>query len=430
MNIRKMKYLIILLSILIIITMTILIVLMTRDVQKDSNGDLLDDGSANLEKEENVYLVNNENLYFSIKNNIMQKYVKYVEAKDAQVVYNILSSNYKQENNVTIENVIDKLPSYTIPKFISQHMYMKEGNIVDNIYIEAIVQNNKITTNNKLIVTQNKEYYRIILDKENSTFAIEPIDVSLYEKLIKNKEQEEKNVEINENNQITYSNITEFNIVSEYLNNYVNLLKNDIEQAYELLNKDYKEAKYKDYSEFKKYIEDANATEGMILKTYTKKYNEDNSIQYICKDEYNRTYIFEPTAVMEYTVQLDDYTLENETFNKKYNKANNKDKGILNVDKFFKMINMQDYTSAYAVLDDNFKQNYFKTQTDFENYMKNKVLRYNKVNYKEYSNKITDIYTYKVVLTDMKEENQNQVEFNIVMKLLEGIDFVMSFEVN
>ena len=62
--------------------------------------------------------------------------------------------------------------------------------------------------------------------------------------------------------------------------------------------------------------------------------------------------------------------------------------------------------------------------------MKNKVFRYNKVDYKEYSNKITNIYTYKVVLTDLTEENTNEVEFNIVMKLLEGTDFVMSFTVN
>lgn len=370
-------------------------------------------------------------LYFSIKNNIMQKYVKYIEDNNSQIVYDMLSLSYKEENNITVENVISKLPSYSIPKFVPQHMYLKEGDIVDNIYIEAIVQNNEVTSNYQLNVTQSKEYYIVIMDKEKSTFAIEPINETSYKELINNNNKlKETTINKNENNQITYENVTEAYIISEYLNYYANLLKNDTQRAYTLLKEEYKEARYPTYSDFEKYIENDNAKEGMILKTYTKQYNDDNSTKYICKDEYGRTYIFDTVAVMEYTVQLDDYTLENKAFNEKYAEVDGRDKGILNIDKFFKMINMQDYTSAYKLLDENFKQNYFRTQADFENYMKNKVFRYNKVDYKEYSNKITDIYTYKIVLTDITGEIQNEVEFNIIIKLLEGTNFVMSFQVN
>lgn len=230
-------------------------------------------------------------------------------------------------------------------------------------------------------------------------------------------------------NAVAYQFVSDAQMSSNYFNQYKTMLINSCEKAYELLDEAYKKEKFSNVNNFKEYIE--KNKEHIInssLKTYSRT-NYDNYNLYTIKDQYGNTYIFKETAVMDYTVQLDDYTLENEEFNEKYKKAEDRDRGILNIDKFFKMINMQDFESAYSVLDDNFKQNYFKTQADFENYMKNKTFRYNKVNYKEYSNKITNLYTYKVTLTDITEEKQGEVEFNIVMKLLEGTDFVMSFEV-
>lgn len=231
-------------------------------------------------------------------------------------------------------------------------------------------------------------------------------------------------------NAVSYQFISDYQMCLNYFTKYKELLINSSEKAYDLLDKTYMQEKFGSLERFKQYIEEnkqyiINST----MSSYTRT-NYDNYNLYTLKDQYGNTYLFKETAVMEYTVQLDDYTLENEIFNETYEDAVNRDKGLLNVDKFFKMINMQDYTSAYAVLDENFKQNYFKTQLEFENYMKNKVFRYNKVDYKEYSNKITDIYTYKVVLKDITGEKQGEVEFNIVMKLLEGTEFIMSFTVN
>ena len=233
-----------------------------------------------------------------------------------------------------------------------------------------------------------------------------------------------------EYNSIEYIHVTDKQMAEKYFTSYIQLMINNSEQAYTLLEKEYQTERFSTYEMYNKYIQNNISylkqakLENISIKDY------DSYKKYTCKDQYGKVYVFKETSVMEYTVQLDDYTLENDAFNEKYEEANSRDKGLLNVDKFFKMINMQDYTSAYSVLNENFKQNYFKTQTDFENYMKNEVFRYNKVDYKEYSNKITNIYTYKVVLTDLTEENTNEVEFNIVMKLLEETDFVMSFAVN
>ena len=95
----------------------------------------------------------------------------------------------------------------------------------------------------------------------------------------------------NNDNVISYSNLTEREIVTQHLNHYLSLLRCDVQTAYELLDKEYKEAKYKNYSDFEKYVKDIQE-ERIYLESYTKKYNDDDSIEYVCKDENDRIYIF------------------------------------------------------------------------------------------------------------------------------------------
>lgn len=239
-----------------------------------------------------------------------------------------------------------------------------------------------------------------------------------------------QNIEDLAYNGIEYIHVTDKQMAEKYFHNYMQMMMQDTKKAYHLLEDEYKEKKFKTYEEYNTFVQrnmlflKQNELEDIIVT------DKETYKIYTCKDKYGNIYVFKEASIMEYHVQLDDYTLNNERFNEIYQKAEDSDKGVLNVDKFFKMINMQDYASAYNVLDENFKQNYFKTQADFETYIKSKVFRYNKVTYQEYSNKITDIYTYKIQLTDKTEEKQGQVEFNMVVKLLEGTNFVMSFAVN
>ena len=210
--------------------------------------------------------------------------------------------------------------------------------------------------------------------------------------------------------------------------NYSNMLENNPERAYELLDDDYKRAKFNNYQAFENLIKQGIAN-GMELDTYSKEYDENGKVKYICKNVYGITITFKETAIMEYTVELDDYTIESKEFTQKYESSKNQDKGIINIDKFFEMINMQDYASAYNLLDETFKGTYFKTQADFENFVKQYMFRYNKIKYKTYSDQIGSLLIYGITLTDSTRESDKEVNCNIIMKLLEGTNFVMSFEI-
>lgn len=433
MNLKKI--IIILIICIIIVTVILVSILSLNSDEKNYNEVLM---NLNTNEQEQNYdelehieygkmkTLKDAEIFFTVKSCI-DEYILNNSLKDTEKIYNLLSEEYITENNITTNNVLEKITIYkdeeiffTIKSIYEYNnnqrisSYFVHGEIVEEAYYEED--------------DKKRDLYIVVqLDKFNKTFWVIPDERDEINSIGKNlKIKEIKN---NEVNVYQPQNIIETQMGMVYFSDYKNKLIENIDDAYRILDKSYKEKRFRTIDEFKNYI---NLMENlMYIGSVDCKLSKNNeNTVYTLKDQYGNTYIFEETAIMEYTVQLDDYTLENEEFNQKYNRLTKKEKGILNIDKFFKMINMKDYTSAYKVLDENFKQNYFKTQSYFENYMKTKIFHYNKVNYKEYSNKITDVYTYKVTLTDMTEENTNEVEFNIVMKILEGTDFIMSFEVN
>lgn len=424
---KNIKISIVICIVLIVIISTMLLLLNKEKIVENNNeiNEIILAEDLKFENEEiNTKLekVRYKNVYYAIKN-CVNKYISYINEENNIAIYSTLNEEYIRKYNINSNSIFDFIKN-TIKEYQIDDMYVKQyDKYFCTYYIFGKTQDN--LEYNVVVTINSKDSVFSIIPNEylkskniNSVEDIEKIEIS------------SRIINISNYNTYYYDEISNKTIVDAYFNKYKELIQNDINMAYNMLDDEYSELRFSQINDFQKYIEDnkKNILNIEIQKYYVEEY-EDYNI-YTCKDQYGNTIIFKDTAIMEYTVQLDDYTLNNEDFNEKYKKASDRDKGILNIDKFFKMINMQDYTSAYSVLDENFKQNYFKTQIDFENYMKNKVFKYNKVKYKEYSNKITDIYTYKVLLTDVTEQNQNEIEFNVVIKLLEGTDFVMSFGVN
>ena len=99
----------------------------------------------------------------------------------------------------------------------------------------------------------------------------------------------------------------------------------------------------------------------------------------------------------------------------------------MNIDKFFQMINRQDYKTSYECLAQSYKNNYFKTEESFENYVKNNFFTYNKVSYEDVEQKGDKLYVFTIKLTDLTGENKETKEVTIVMQLNEDLNFEMSF---
>ena len=95
--------------------------------------------------------------------------------------------------------------------------------------------------------------------------------------------------------------------------------------------------------------------------------------------------------------------------------------------KLLKMINIKDYESAYNLLSDGFKVNYFPTLNDFENYIKNNFYEYSNVTFDEYTTE-GEIVIYKVKIHGVQNNRDVVMNKTIIMKLGTGTDFEMSFD--
>jgi hypothetical protein len=129
---------------------------------------------------------------------------------------------------------------------------------------------------------------------------------------------------------------------------------------------------------------------------------------------------------MEYTIILDDYTLESTS---NYLSLSDTEKVKENANKVIKMLNTCDYTHLYEVLNDNFKANYFATQSEFEAYAKSNLFNYNIVSSMEVTENESGIYICSVELKDRNSVAANTMTKTIIMKLGTGTDFEMSFDV-
>ena len=344
-----------------------------------------------------------------------------------EILYALLGKEYKEQFKININNIDERFSKYykeTI--FNIENMSVLDINEDISIY----VIDGQIQYNN------NIENYEFIIKKDasNLTFAVYPQDyikamgdLNAAVESIKNN----NNIEIENKQYNTYTSqaYDDEYIASYYFNIYKNNIISNPEYIYNKLEKEYREKRFGTLQEFKNYV---NENQNEIIRRQFAQYlvqENENSIEYVCKDQYDNLYIFKQLNLQEYSLTLDTYTLEQEKFNIEYQKATNQKKVMMNIDKFFQMINAKDYKAAYSLLNDEFKNKNFRTEEQFKKYIIENLFTYNDIKYINYSDEISSIFTYDIMITN-KLKNTEKANIKIIMQLKEGTDFVMSFSMN
>lgn len=332
-------------------------------------------------------------------------------------LYNILDKQYLNKNNISTKNIKNSVELIkNMPAFKVNEMYKKQQ--TENICI-YIVKGKYKENDTKL--------YIVSIDTLNSSYSIQPI-MDKYENLNDlDVDFEINSIEKNIDNAVRTANMNEQIICRYYLMDYKNKLKNDKEAAYTQLNKEYREKRFPTNGIFEEYLTDnKECIEKITLDKY-KCEEKEGYTEYICQDKYGNTFIFEATAAMEYTVQLDTYTSYDAYINK-YKKESDEQKVVLNIGKFIEMINTKNYIGIYNHLDEQFKNENFEDYETFKKYIQNNFFEFNQMNYQK-EDKYGDEYIYKIVVTEKNTDNKKQIEKQIVVKLQENNEFVMSFEI-
>lgn len=373
-----------------------------------------------LQKYVNTLNIDNSAYYGLNENN---EYIKVIdETKIKQKIYNLISKEFIEKNNIKVEEIYDYVEVY------------KDNKVVTPIKISKIVLENRSSYFAHAIISStssensNTEIKFIVnIDNDKKLFSIEPLDITKEVEDIKLKNLK-LNIEKKENNTFLDIQIKQEDIATGYFTNYKNILLSRPDIAYNFLNEEYKQKRFENLEMFKKYI---NKNKGILEKIRIVSYEytigeEEN--QYVCLDQFNNSYIFNEKSTLDYNVILDLYTIDLPQFIEKYDSSNTQEKVLLNIEKIEQALNYGDYKYVYSKLADSFKSNKFKTQKVFEEYIKDELYNNITIEYKEFSNE-GNTYIYDVGIKNLENEEDKEINMQIIMQLKEERDFVMSFSI-
>lgn len=437
---KKIKRLIIFLIIIVIIL--IVGILVMRNNKDTEVPDYTDEDRTVIEKTKPQKETGNGN--YLLIDQIVNNYFLYVGQKNenidnTQAVLSVLDQDFEKKYEITQKNVFSKLNEYTqFNNYGTKEIYtidvnQGEGTLNSYFYVKGVLRNNGNIQNVFILVKK---------DDQNSTFSITPISEDEYNTTITTGiENDIQTFSITENgyNKIEVKTATDYEMCLKHMQDYKNAVNNNIQEAYDRLDDEYKKHRFGTMEKFKQYRENKQEIYGKENFTQYMVNDKGTYKQYVCKDMYGNLYVFEETVPMEYTLKLDTYTILTDEFKKEYDTEDSQKKVQMNLNRFILMINNQDYEAAYSVLDSDFKNNYFKNIEDFEKYIKTYAYRYNNMKIDSFDIK-GNVYSCSVSLGDssngvyVDEEKGTGgsgyvYNWDFYMQLGENYDFTISFEV-
>lgn len=436
-DLKKLIFAILFIIFIIIIVMTLIIFLEKQKNNDGNNVFNIEEGEEIKQEEDaNGFIdANDFNICYSVINSLNKcveniKYNENVNIDDEnddgepnlEVIYDLLDKNYINNNKIDLNNIksyIYEMDENTTLIPIQMKVRYEEK---INIYIlKTYLVGNSL----------QEKYFIIRVDTVNQTFSIEFINekVSDIEKI--KIEESDKSIEKNDYNSFSIEMISDGIMMQKYVEHYRNLAINCPEVAYkDYLDEEYKEKRFGTLENYKKYINDnIDEIETVRATKYLVEENDNNKINYVCLDQYQNTYVFDISTAFQYKIKLDTYTLTSDKFITTYNNSDSKNKVMMNVDKFVMMLNNRDYNSAYELLDENFRNNNFGSKEEFEQYMRNNCPLHYDVKYETFEQKGNNIFTQNVILSSINDNNTDSLKLNIVMKLEEGTDYLISFNI-
>ena len=450
---------------LCLIILFFVIILLINNGSNDKKYINEENSSAN--KNENLDTfkpINNINNYFIAKN-ILNRYIEktkhlngdsfindkkikiskeeYIDNEKKEAIKffeTVIDNEYKNYYNLSEEKIINEAT-----KYVKNGDYSK-SDIIYNIDISEIYEY-KYTDNITLFLL-----YANVNDKDLNLLIKYDTQKNIYSLFLSNY-IEDNNYDINMNtdrikincddiidnmySKIKIGTITDEDMSKEYFNIQKNNLMYNLKLEYNKLNNEYKQKKYNDYQSFEEYYSSIkDEIKDSKLAKYSVEKIDDKKI-YTLIDNYKNIYIIESVnSIANYSVILDNYTIDTAKFIKTYNDSSIQEKVILNIERVFTALNNKDYKYAYSKLADSFKNNYFKNEEEFKKFVEEYLYSKNKIEYEEFNREGT-LNTYKIrVIKEFEEgeeipegKNAPSTYLNIVMQLNEGTDFEISFRI-
>ena len=341
-----------------------------------------------------------------------------------KAIYSLLDVQYLKEKGITEENILNKVNSNSQSvQFYPLKMKYLDGTVNQRFAVVGRIRLSEDKTQSKIVS------FIVTVGKDISTFMIKPLsaEYSDIENIVLDDYDEK--IEKNNYNVLSYTTYKADKIAQKYFDYYKEIVHYDKKEIYSLMTEDYRNKRFGNEEIFEKYINNIEKNDETISAQEYLENDYDDYKEYICKDQYGNLYIFKEYAPMDITIELDTYTLDNETFDKKYKGSDTQYKVMMNIDKVRQMMNARDYRTMFNYLDETFRTTYFENNIEkFENYMRYYFPSHYTFEFGDYSED-AGISIQEVTMKDMSENSNGDIGERFYMQLNDGTDFVMSFNV-
>ncbi len=427
---KKIRNIIMLISIIVFITVIVLCTLLINKNKQDINNSIINT-STNTEEKNNLKQTDNIQKMYSV-----EKIINYAldgaydEIIDEENNQDTVANRFIDKFNISNgEYYIQKL--YTINPNSKYSICFASGDIVYNKSEEAEQED----------ITKQTAMFTIVEDIESKEYAIEEYgenykDIFNYESNLTDLTYEMSKIQNFEPSsesvfyEIYEDDTSDIDLVKWLYSKYKLYSLHFYEDAYNMIDNEYKQKRFNDdINNYVEYLKEYNPIiENNELSQYAK--NEMNGYTlYTLVDNRDYSYFVKvPNDSVECKFLLDTYTITYDGYNEKYQNMSDSQKAAANMQKFINMLNTKDYSHAYEVLDNTFKNNNFSTLEEFKNYIKRNLYEKNEVINSEvrlYDN----YYEGKIYIMNGDDNYSASKVLNIVMQLKEGTDFVMSFNI-
>lgn len=455
MNNKKIKRLIVVLSVIFICIIVVLIIYLFNTNLINDNKEELPENNDNrntidLPKgdlpeedpwayEETILTQNSEEKklkqitdtysYFLVK----QCLDKYYNPETVDEALNMLDVEVKEILNINENNVSNLYNNFNKPEFCIDKIYKQKVDASKDIYLVYHRLQNNSESNSSAINT----VVFIKIDKKNVDFSIYPYEYLRNANYLELGQDDIitlnnlNDISENENNGYKTSLISKDDqtCIKEFYDRYKFDVKFDVEGLYYKLNEEYRNLKFPNIENFRYYINEnkENIINGNIKKYEINKYDDYKDYVVICEND--NPYIFSAESLMDYTILLDKYTVITKRYQEQYERALTGAQTKYCINRIVQAINDKNYDFVYQKLNVIQKNNYYKNIEDFKEFIDNNF--YEKNNFEvdeDYLIVSSKIYQYKVKITDATESEFTYRRFTMAVTIKEGTDFEISIK--
>ena len=398
-------------------------VFVNKIIDETSNEENLEGESQQVNS--NLLIDESDDLYFLVK----QFITAYYNIRSTDNALNIIDTEAKETLGINNENVMSLYTGMNNPEFCIDEIYSQQIDETKNLYlvyfrlIRNTVENSNIENQVLLIKT----------DIDNMTFSVYPYEYLANKNYSNLKEGDTVTInnvspiENNSNNKFIFDNIDDEKTIIEFFKRYKFDLRYDMQHLYNCINEEYRNINFSTIDNFIQFANEKNLLEEEITQ-YQIQDNEDY-IQYTAITNTSKSYIFNATTLLNYTILFDTYSTVLPEYLRIYNSSMPNVQAKYCIDRFFKGINDENYEFSYSKINSIQKNNYYPDLQSFENYVRENFYDTNLYDFDDYIIISPDVYQYTVIVTNANN-NTESLTMTVTVTFLNDADFKIAFVIN